>query len=190
MLYKACIGGTKKSELHTKFGFFLTFRNRHRFSAGTKLQNRKNLRQQIADRRSGGDGEIRTLEALLTPTRFPVVRPRPARRHLLTNRFKKLLIFDCLIIIPGLRKKSKSFFHFLSNIFSSKTFNTGDYISVNCSVSNPATKAGLDTLLSCSYLVDSMHLSTNLRLSTESAKLAISTGFPFVRQERRYLSSL
>ena len=30
----------------------------------------------------GGDGEIRTLEPLLTVTRFPVVRPRPTRRHL------------------------------------------------------------------------------------------------------------
>lgn len=30
----------------------------------------------------GGGGEIRTLETLLTPTRFPVVRPRPARRLL------------------------------------------------------------------------------------------------------------
>ena len=26
----------------------------------------------------GGDGEIRTLEELLTPTRFPIVRPRPS----------------------------------------------------------------------------------------------------------------
>ena len=31
---------------------------------------------------NGGDGEIRTLEPLLTVTRFPIVRPRPARRHL------------------------------------------------------------------------------------------------------------
>ena len=30
----------------------------------------------------GGEGEIRTLEPLLTVTRFPVVRPRPTRRHL------------------------------------------------------------------------------------------------------------
>ena len=30
----------------------------------------------------GGEAEIRTLEALLTPTRFPVVRPRPTRRLL------------------------------------------------------------------------------------------------------------
>ena len=31
----------------------------------------------------GGEGEIRTLEPLLTVTRFPVVRPRPTRRLLL-----------------------------------------------------------------------------------------------------------
>ena len=31
---------------------------------------------------SGGDGEIRTLEPLLTVTRFPIVRARPATRHL------------------------------------------------------------------------------------------------------------
>ena len=30
----------------------------------------------------GGDGEIRTLEELLTPTRFPIVRARPTTRHL------------------------------------------------------------------------------------------------------------
>ena len=30
----------------------------------------------------GGEGEIRTLEPLLTVTRFPVVRPRPTRRLL------------------------------------------------------------------------------------------------------------
>ena len=31
---------------------------------------------------TGGEGEIRTLEPLLTVTRFPVVRPRPTRRLL------------------------------------------------------------------------------------------------------------
>ena len=30
----------------------------------------------------GGDGEIRTLEGLLTLTRFPIVRARPTTRHL------------------------------------------------------------------------------------------------------------
>ena len=32
----------------------------------------------------GGDGGIRTLEPFLAVTRFPVVRPRPTRRHLQT----------------------------------------------------------------------------------------------------------
>ena len=32
----------------------------------------------------GGDGEIRTLDTLLRYTRFPIVRARPATRHLLT----------------------------------------------------------------------------------------------------------
>ena len=30
----------------------------------------------------GGDGEIRTLDTLLRYTRFPIVRARPATRHL------------------------------------------------------------------------------------------------------------
>ena len=30
----------------------------------------------------GGDGEIRTLDTLLGYTRFPIVRARPATRHL------------------------------------------------------------------------------------------------------------
>ena len=35
-----------------------------------------------SDFSNGGDGEIRTLEELLTPTRFPIVRARPTTRHL------------------------------------------------------------------------------------------------------------
>lgn len=51
-----------------------------------------------------GDGEIRTLETLLTPTRFPVVRPRPARRHLhifLYAVFKKQTLRNYLIVLPS-----------------------------------------------------------------------------------------
>ena len=44
---------------------------------------KKNRQSSSENRRFfGGDGEIRTLEPLLTVTRFPVARPRPTRRHL------------------------------------------------------------------------------------------------------------
>ena len=36
----------------------------------------------VGDLFRGGDGEIRTLEELLTLTRFPIVRARPTTRHL------------------------------------------------------------------------------------------------------------
>ena len=42
----------------------------------------------------GGEGEIRTLEPLLTVTRFPIVRARPATR-LLRNCSASQMIFDC-----------------------------------------------------------------------------------------------
>ena len=38
-------------------------------------------------RLSGGEGGIRTLETLLTPTRFPIVRLRPAQPPLHAIRF-------------------------------------------------------------------------------------------------------
>ena len=41
--------------------------------------------QTVGDMFHGGDGEIRTLEELLTPTRFPIVRARPTTRHLHVN---------------------------------------------------------------------------------------------------------
>ena len=44
----------------------------------------KNLPELRPGRFFGGEGGIRTHEALLTPTRFPVVRPRPAKRLLHT----------------------------------------------------------------------------------------------------------
>ena len=42
--------------------------------------------------RFGGDGEIRTLEELLTPTRFPIVRARPTTRHLRVAQETRLFI--------------------------------------------------------------------------------------------------
>ena len=36
----------------------------------------------ILSAKVGGDGEIRTLDTLLGYTRFPIVRARPATRHL------------------------------------------------------------------------------------------------------------
>ena len=57
---------------------------RCRLDAGTAFWVKQKPGARIGSRPlpGGGDGEIRTLETLLTPTRFPVVRPRPARRHL------------------------------------------------------------------------------------------------------------
>ena len=52
----------------------------------------------------GGDGEIRTLEPLLTVTRFPIVRPRPARRHLRTVK----ALFCCRAIITDESSKINS----------------------------------------------------------------------------------
>ena len=46
----------------------------------------------------GGDGEIRTLEELLTPTRFPIVRARPTTRHLRVLLKTSDLIVSLLII--------------------------------------------------------------------------------------------
>ena len=51
---------------------------------------------------SGGDGEIRTLDTLLRYTRFPIVRARPATRHL-----QMFSIYILKGIIPVLQPKVK-----------------------------------------------------------------------------------
>ena len=48
------------------------------------LENHKRKSTASAVLNPGGEGEIRTLEPLLTVTRFTVVRPRPTRRLLHT----------------------------------------------------------------------------------------------------------
>ena len=50
----------------------------------------------------GGDGEIRTLDTLLRYTRFPIVRARPATRHL-----QMFSIYILKGIIPVLQPKVK-----------------------------------------------------------------------------------
>ena len=46
----------------------------------------------------GGDGEIRTLEELLTPTRFPIVRARPTTRHLrIAQETGHILLSACVL---------------------------------------------------------------------------------------------
>ena len=57
----------------------------------------------------GGDEEIRTLERLLTPTRFPVVRPRPSRRHLQIAQVS-LLFITALDYYTKNKKKNQVFF--------------------------------------------------------------------------------
>ena len=51
----------------------------------------------------GGDGEIRTLEELLTPTRFPIVRARPTTRHLRVAQETKL--FNCQLAYYNARTR-------------------------------------------------------------------------------------
>ena len=53
-------------------------------SRSKKIENKKKKPEFItkSDFYNGGDGEIRTLEELLTLTRFPIVRARPTTRHL------------------------------------------------------------------------------------------------------------
>ena len=58
----------------------------------------------------GGDGEIRTLEELLTLTRFPIVRARPTTRHLHVFAQEKIYpLFSLPIIIHALRKVKEFF---------------------------------------------------------------------------------
>ncbi len=52
----------------------------------------------------GGEGEIRTLEPLLTVTRFPIVRPRPARRLLhfvLRLQYHITIFFFCQYVFSN-----------------------------------------------------------------------------------------
>ena len=58
----------------------------------------------------GGDGEIRTLEELLTLTRFPIVRARPTTRHLRVCSRKQRYSLCSLVIIMHLSAKVKSQF--------------------------------------------------------------------------------
>ena len=53
-----------------------------RHSGGYRVQNKNASIVSILTFLYGGDGEIRTLEELLTLTRFPIVRARPTTRHL------------------------------------------------------------------------------------------------------------
>ena len=61
----------------------------------------------------GGEGEIRTLEPLLTVTRFPIVRARPATRLL---RVKTVFTFNSIELYHIAREKSSTISFFLENI--------------------------------------------------------------------------
>ena len=63
---------------------------------------------------NGGEGEIRTLEPLLTVTRFPIARARPTTRLLRMEH--SVVSSECPVIIAYLLKKIKRFFIF-SNIW-------------------------------------------------------------------------
>ena len=58
----------------------------------------------------GADGEIRTLEELMTLTRFPIVRARPTTRHLHSAQEIKDLINFSLIIISTSMENVKKYF--------------------------------------------------------------------------------
>ena len=60
----------------------------------------------------GGDGEIRTLEELLTLTRFPIVRARPTTRHLRVVQEKSCSLVSLDIVIQ-LSHKVKEYFTIL-----------------------------------------------------------------------------
>ena len=60
----------------------------------------------------GGVGEIRTLEELLTPTRFPIVRARPTTRHLRIAQESLYELVSLVIIMPTYGKV-KSYFSIL-----------------------------------------------------------------------------
>ena len=88
----------------------------------------------------GGEAGIRTLEALLTPTRFPVVRPRPTRRLLhydiLMQDTSAALTTFC--IISCLRLFVKCFFDFIfKNLHRSETaHNTTKSLDIQFADSN------------------------------------------------------
>ena len=62
----------------------------------------------------GGEREIRTLEPRLTVTRFPIVRPRPARRHLLDFQPLNSIYQNgkfCNLFISVFLKKRRNFLY-------------------------------------------------------------------------------
>ena len=69
----------------------------------------------VGDLFHGGDGEIRTLEELLTPTRFPIVRARPTTRHLRVAQETSYSL-DSLDIISPHSGKVKEYFALFSGI--------------------------------------------------------------------------
>ncbi len=66
----------------TGSGRFFSLSHREVFLACSKLSLRQRKKGAIGTLCVGGEGEIRTLEPLLTVTRFPIVRARPATRLL------------------------------------------------------------------------------------------------------------
>ena len=63
-------------------GRFFSLSHREVFLACSNLSLRQRKKGAIGTLCVGGEGEIRTLEPLLTVTRFPIVRARPATRLL------------------------------------------------------------------------------------------------------------
>ena len=57
----------------------------------------------------GGDEEIRTLEELMTPTRFPIVRARPTTRHLRIAQVTMYQLVSLHIIMHGSHKVKEYF---------------------------------------------------------------------------------
>ena len=83
----------------------------------SRREKRKPAKRQVSV--FGGDGEIRTLEELLTLTRFPIVRARPTTRHLRVCSRKQFYSLCSLAIImhPGAKVKPKFLFFGICGFF-------------------------------------------------------------------------
>lgn len=95
-------------------------------SLPTDNGERNTAKRQKEDRLSavlfcGGDGEIRTLDTLLGYTRFPIVRARPATRHLhIVARLSSAYAVFCLtakVIITVFPRKVKRVFRNFSSFY-------------------------------------------------------------------------
>ena len=97
--FDCCMRCSKKlhcSRLRRPLAFGLRLLRRTLFSGSNPFIKRKKSTPYGCALFFGGEGGIRTLEPLLTVTRFPIVRARPATRHLQIFNFRQstLLLYE------------------------------------------------------------------------------------------------